>query len=300
MSDIKDIAIIIFDRYESFAWNLLNTLEIRFMNIHQNVKNNLIDSLVKESWNDDINHLNIALRYLSKWRSILITNTYIENEGLVVFQGPFKGMKFLREPTEGCNAAKLLGTYEQPLHSYLDKIISNNYNLIINVGSAEGYYSVGLAMRCRLAKILTFDTNDDAKKACKDLAIKNNVESSIQILSEFHPSILKDYKHTKSLLICDVEGDEKNLLDISKHKELKEIDILVEAHECLVPGITEELINRFSSSHEISLIHDDGKRILNSPPNWFLKLDHLDQLLSTWEWRSGATPWLFMQVLNIK
>ena len=31
------------------------------------------------------------------------------------------------------------------------------------------------------------------------------------------------------------------------------------------------------------------------PPAWFNNLAHLDQLLATWEWRSGATPWLVMK-----
>ncbi len=267
-------------------------------NLHQTVKDNLLKSLSTETWNDDVNHLNIALRYLSKWRSSLLTNTYIQHEGLKVFQGPFKGMKFLEKCSEGCHLAKLLGTYEQPLHIYLEKIISSNYELIFNIGSAEGYYSVGLAIRSKKSKILSFDINNEAKKACKNLAINNGVEDSIKIESEFYPSMLKDYKHTRTLLICDVEGDEKKLLDIKNFSEFKEIDILVESHECFAPGITEELINRFSFSHQITLIEDDGQRRLNISPKWFLKLDHLDQLLSTWEWRIGETPWLFMQAIR--
>jgi len=269
------------------------------MNLNKKIKNILLKSLAKESFNE-IDHLNNALRLLSKWRSVLITNTFIENEGLKVFQGPFKGMDFLRESSEGCHVAKLLGTYEQPLHDYLERIISFEYKLIINVGSAEGYYSVGLAMRSKQSKILSFDINKGAQKACRDLAIKNEVQDLIQIESEFHPSILENYKHTKSLIICDIEGDEKKLLDITNYPQLREIDLLVESHECLVPGITDELINRFAPSHEISLIHDDGQRTLKSPPKWFLKLAHLDQLLSTWEWRSGATPWIFMKALKTR
>ena len=105
------------------------------MNLNQKVKDILLKSLSKESFNE-VDHLNNSLRLLSKWRSILITNTYIENEGLKVFQGPFKGMNLLRQSSEGCYSPKLLGTYEQPLHNYLEKIISFNYKLIINIGSA--------------------------------------------------------------------------------------------------------------------------------------------------------------------
>ena len=153
-------------------------------------------------------------------------------------------------------------------------------------------------MRCKGSKILSYDINKEAQKTFKDLAIENKVEDFIQIESYFHPSMLKAYKHIKSLLICDVEGDEKTLLDINSYSELKKIDILFESHECLSSGITKELINRFSPSHKISLIYDDGLRKLHNAPKWFLKLENLDQLLATWEWRSGPTPWMFMQVLK--
>ena len=37
--------------------------------------------------------LNNALRLLSKWRSVLIQNTLLKNQGTVVMQGPLAGMQ---------------------------------------------------------------------------------------------------------------------------------------------------------------------------------------------------------------
>ena len=68
---------------------------------------------------------------------------------------------------------------------------------------------------------------------------------------------------------------------------IKGMDIIFESHECLVAGITQLLIDRFKASHDITLVQDDGQRQLHKPPNWFNNLAHLDQLLATWEWRSG-------------
>jgi len=34
---------------------------------------------------------------------------------------------------------------------------------------------------------------------------------------------------------------------------------------------------------------------LEATPSWFNNLSHLDQLLATWEWRAGPTPWLVMK-----
>jgi hypothetical protein len=73
------------------------------------------------------------------------------------------------------------------------------------------------------------------------------------------------------------------------------MDLIVESHECLVPGITKALIERFSSTHDISVIEDNGQRQLPNAPTWFNNLAHLDQLLAVWEWRSGPTPWLVMK-----
>ena len=56
--------------------------------------------------------LNNALRLLSKWRSVLIQNTLLKQQGTVVMQGPLAGMDFLPQSAEGCHIAKLLGCYE--------------------------------------------------------------------------------------------------------------------------------------------------------------------------------------------
>jgi len=70
------------------------------------------------------------------------------------------------------------------------------------------------------------------------------------------------------------------------------MDIILESHECLIPGITQEIIRRFEATHDITLVQDNGQRQLANAPMWFNNLAHLDQLLATWEWRSGPTPWL--------
>jgi hypothetical protein len=95
-------------------------------------------------------------------------------------------------------------------------------------------------------------------------------------------------------VFCDIEGGERDLLDPAIAPALGAMDIIVESHECLIPGITQLLLERFSPTHDIEVIHDDGQRTLDNAPQWFNGLAHLDQLLATWEWRSGPTPWLVM------
>ena len=59
--------------------------------------------------------------------------------------------------------------------------------------------------------------------------------------------------------------------------------------------ITEKLIAKFDKTHVITRVDDLGMRTILDKPSWFKNLAHLDQLLATWEWRSGPTPWLVMK-----
>ena len=248
-----------------------------------------------ESNTDKKDRLNNTLRLLSKWRSVLIQNTLIEQNGCTVINGPLKGLKFLEKSAEGCHVAKLLGCYEQPLHVHIENAIKCGYKKIVNIGSAEGYYAVGIALRLPEAEIYTFDTDINAQNSCIELARKNAVEERVQVSGLFSPEHFSDYAGGESLVLCDIEGAEVELLDPILSPALESIDLIVEAHECLRPGVTALLTNRFSDTHEITLVEDSGFRNLEAVPPWFQKLAHLDQILATWEWRSGPTPWLVMK-----
>ena len=91
--------------------------------------------------------LDNALRLIAKWRSVLIQNTIIQKCGTVVQSGPFKGMQFVSHSSEGCHVPKLLGSYEQELHVHIEAAIARGYGHVVNIGVAERYYAVGLAIR---------------------------------------------------------------------------------------------------------------------------------------------------------
>lgn len=242
-----------------------------------------------------IENLNDALRLLSKWRSVLIQNTLLNNQGIKVLQGPLSGMEFLSHSAEGCHIAKLLGCYEQPLQPFIEQAINSEYQTILNIGCAEGYYAVGMSRRMPKTKVLAFDLNPKAQQVCSNLAKMNQVEDRVLVGSLFKPEDFENYKDQSVLVLCDIEGAEKNLLDPDVAPALKGMDLIVESHECLLPGITNTLLNRFKDTHQITMVHDNGQRQLVNSPQWFNNLAHLDQLLATWEWRSGATPWLIMK-----
>src|SRR5271170_382684 len=67
---------------------------------------------------------------------------------LVVRNGPFAGMRYARPLPEGSIFfPKLLGSYEAELQAHFERVIGTDYSAIVDVGCADGYFAVGLAMR---------------------------------------------------------------------------------------------------------------------------------------------------------
>ena len=178
----------------------------------------------------------------------------MKKQSTVVIQGPLAGMDFLPQSAEGCHIAKLLGCYEQTLQPFVDQAITNAYPTILNIGCAEGYYAVGMARRMPNTKVLAFDLNPNAQEVCTALAQRNSVANRVKVGALFKPEDFANYANQKVLVLCDIEGAEKDLLDPEISPALKGMDLIVESHECLISRITQTLINRFKESHEITLV----------------------------------------------
>jgi len=265
------------------------------VSLHVEIRQQLLGNL-SQAQSDEAAQLNSALRLLAKWRSVLIQNTLLQRHGTVVMAGPLKGLDFVIESEEGCHIAKLLGCYEQPLLPYIEAAIQSGYPTILNIGCAEGYYAVGMARRMPSTRVLAFDLNPKAQQVCAELAARNNVAERVAVGALFKPEDFARHAGQRVLVLCDIEGVERELLDPAAAPALAGMDLIVESHECLIPGVTKLLIERFSATHDITQVEDNGQRQLPDAPPWFNNLAHLDQLLAVWEWRSGPTPWVVMKV----
>lgn len=264
------------------------------MSLHSSIRQQLLHNLSSDVANDAA-LLNDSFRLLAKWRSVLVANTIIQEQGTVVSEGPFSGLDYVDHSSEGCLAARLLGCYEQPLLPYIEQVMSYSYDAVINIGCADGYYTVGMARNMPVTKFFAYDINPAAQQACVDLAKKNQVEKQLEVGALFSPEDFKAFTLQYCLVMCDIEGAEKELLDPIVAPNLKHMDIIVESHDCIIPGMTELLLERFSDSHDITIIRDNGLRKLEGDYPWLEKWGHMDQLTASWEWRAGPTPWLVMK-----
>lgn len=241
----------------------------------------------------DADQLAAALRHLAKWRSELIGNTLANRSGTIVQAGPFKGMDYGVRASEGSRAARLLGAYEASLAPVIEDIVARAYDLIVDVGSAEGYYAVGLARRMQGARVLARDANPKAQSLCAALAALNGVQGRVEIGGLMDHADFDICRDMRSVVICDIEGAEADLLDPARAPGLLAADILVETHDCITPGLSQLIAGRFAATHSVQVI---GRALDDSGlPPWMESLSDLDRLIALWEWRTGPTPWLWMQ-----
>jgi hypothetical protein len=234
-----------------------------------------------------------VLRLAAKHRALLLQNTLLREYGPQVLSGPFQGMTFVRNVAEGCCVPKLLGCYEEELHPHVEDAISAGYEQIVNIGVAEGYYAVGLARRVPSARVDAFDIDENAQRTCAEVARLNGVGERLHVSGLFRGEDFAKYQGKRTLLVCDIEGAEKDLLDPERYPALRDMDLIVELHDCIHPKLSTTVPARFAKSHAITLVKQAGRA--GPLPPLFDELGHLDQLLAVWEWRMGPTPWAIMK-----
>lgn len=233
------------------------------------------------------------LRLLGRWRSHVLANVYINLQGRRIWSGPFEGMDYIEQATEGALIPRLIGTYESELHPHLAAFAAEGLDCVIDVGCAEGYYAVGLARMMPGVTVHAYDIDEKARTACAELAARNGVSDRVIIGGEFRPDGFEAFAGQRVLILVDTEGAELDILQPHLSPALAHMSLIVETHDVYKPGALATMTERFAPTHDIVRV-DQQPKTFEMPP--FLKpMTHLDQLLAVWEWRTQPTPWLVMR-----
>lgn len=196
------------------------------------------------------------------------------NGEFIVESGPFSGLKYIKPQSFGSSITpKLLGVYESELHSVINKIKARNYEKIIDIGCAEGYYAIGFAKMFPNAKILAADIDIKALDFCKEMAIDNKVMPQMTFLENISHSWLETEirNNEKCLIFCDCEGYEKRLFSVFNIQNFLEADLIIEIHSFLDRSIATYLISVFQDTHNITFItsiSDDFKALCFKNPKF--------------------------------
>ena len=220
--------------------------------------------------------------------------------GTTVLSGPFKGLKL----TEGgllalCNTAELMGTYELELHPWLTQLHSGRFERIIDIGAAEGYYAVGMALRTGV-RVDAYDTAPKARRLCCAMAKLNGVSGLVRTHSFCSQSALLRLRGQRCFILSDCEGFEVSLFSEDVIRALDHCNLIIELHDgTAAPGTTRATLEpRFASTHKIEVVKFQERNLLGFPE--LACLQHLGEdahrVIS--EERQGNQEWLIATPLK--
>jgi len=216
-----------------------------------------------------------------------------------VYSGPFCGMTYIQDFWFGGYIAKILGIYERELHGVIESACAMEPDLVVDVGAAEGYYSVGLCRRLPGAKHVAFEIAEEGRGMLRDLARSNGCEGRIDIREACDPEKLEAALAgaKKPFCVIDVEGYEKVLVDPGVVPSLRRAMMLVELHPGRAPGIAERLNELFGGTHEIERIWSTDRTPGDYPFQsiGFRLMPYKYRLWAVDECRRGKMSWLWMK-----
>lgn len=235
----------------------------------------------------------LVMRLERETGRIAASRAFCDSHGQGVKSGPFAGMRYPDATVQTRNLIpKILGSYESEIYPWIDEVLKQDYRTVVNVGCADGYYAVGLAMCMPHTRIIAFDTDVWARSSTRLLAIENKVQN-VRVEAMCTPKWLNGNLERDSFLLVDCEGYERVLLDPSASPCLYDCDILVELHEHLVPGLMDTIQTRFISTHRIAFVTSVEKDPADFPALSVVPPSMREKVIS--EGRHAVQTWLYLK-----
>ncbi|MGC8542252.1 MAG: hypothetical protein ACP5QA_16730 [Phycisphaerae bacterium] len=150
-----------------------------------------------------------AMRYL--------TDLALRQSGGRVYAGPFAGMRHPGRSIGSVLIPKLVGIYERELWEHIEAACASSPDLVIDIGAAEGYYAVGLSLKCPAVPVIAFEMTDSGRDCLREMVMANGVGGNVRILGKCEPEDLRKAISGAAapFVVCDVEGYEDRLLDLA-------------------------------------------------------------------------------------
>jgi len=214
--------------------------------------------------------------------------------GPIVGAGPFAGLRYgpLALRFGQRIAAKLLASYESELYEAIERIAGPACPVVVNVGAADGYYAVGLARRTG-SRVIAYEADPFSRRLCRETARVNGVTRQVEVRNACTASELAELDlPSSSLLVIDCEGCEAELVNLERVPALRDVAAVVELHDFVQPGISEDLISRLRESHDVQVIDARPRYPLDWPALMTLPgLDDAQRELAINELRPAQMRW---------
>lgn len=210
--------------------------------------------------------------------------------------GPFAGLRYPSAAATGSSLyPKLVGSYEQELHSIVETLVALQADLIVDIGAAEGYYATGFAIRLPRAEIHAFDIGENAMRMCSSMASENGVADRVHVESKCTPQRLLDLDGRPAVVVSDCEGYEEHLFNFDTARALRRCHLLIECHDFRKPGLTRRVAAYLTSTHHVETIIavPDYLRPMIFPSQVIRHLSRDVQIALMAELRPAYMNWLY-------
>lgn len=175
------------------------------------------------------------------------------NRHLRICCDPFKGMLYLTKSVGSSLTPKTLGICEKELNRFIECLPRFSHG--INVGAAEGYYTVGLRTSGVCEKITAWETTEHGRHPLASLAQMNDVSGSLEVRSSCSPpdlaNELRNLSGTPTLVVIDCEGFEGPVLEDLDGALLACCTLFIETHDQMNPGVHGRSLAKLCATHVV-------------------------------------------------
>ena len=214
---------------------------------------------------------------------------FVERHGSVVLHGPFAGMRYARRTLDHVHhlTSRLLGSYESELAGVVAAQVERRPPLFVDIGAADGYYAVGMAVACAGIVVHAYEIDPVARRVLRANARANEVEVTVH--GPANSRRLAAHDLDRAFVLSDCEGAEVDILDGEALPALARATLLVELHGDTGAPLRE----RFATTHDATEIETEPRdpsafpELDDAPPH--LRAGAVDEL------RPGPMSWLLLE-----
>lgn len=191
-------------------------------------------------------------------------------------------------------AQKLLGVYEVELTDRLEQLEDRNYDWIVNIGAAEGLYSIRFSRTWKGIPVYSFEQDFATRQLLREMKELNQA-SNVVVLGEFKLAYMKLFKPgSKGLIFSDCEGFEKLLFTDQTVQALKDVDLVIETHDHLAEGVHDGLKKVLGETHKVEEVDQLTlkERCERVAEDWFKQLPEKTQIGMLNEDRHPSNRWI--------
>ena len=223
-----------------------------------------------------------------------LARQFIAAHGDHVLHGPVAGLRLIADRISEVDAptAKLLGCYEAETHAAIGQAITSRPSRFIDLGSADGYFAVGVGLAAGVP-VEAFDLSPSARELTGQTAALNGVQLTMHAAATTRSvSSLPVDSLDRAMLLCDIDGPERDLFTPVLVDRLRSSHVIVEMHVKPNADVESVLLARFSRTHDVHVVE-----AVRRDPDAYAELaifsgDDRDHAVNELRYRDDGLRWL--------